>query len=51
MTRIIAGTAKGRTLKVPQAGTRPTSDRVREAVFTSLTSRLGNFAGLAVLDL
>jgi 16S rRNA (guanine966-N2)-methyltransferase len=51
MTRIIAGTAKGRTIKVPQAGTRPTSDRVREAVFTSLTSRLGSFSELAVLDL
>jgi 16S rRNA (guanine966-N2)-methyltransferase len=51
MTRIIAGIAKGRNLKVPPSGTRPTSDRVREAVFTSLTSRLGNFSDLAVLDL
>lgn len=51
MTRIIAGLAKGRTIKVPQTGTRPTSDRVREAVFTSLTSRLGSFADLNVLDL
>ncbi|MFM1786821.1 MAG: rRNA ((966)-N(2))-methyltransferase [Actinomycetota bacterium] len=51
MTRIIAGIAKGRNLKVPPSGTRPTSDRVREAVFTSLTSRLGNFAELSVLDL
>ena len=51
MTRIIAGIAKGRNLKVPPAGTRPTSDRVREAVFTSLTSRLGNFSDLAILDL
>lgn len=51
MTRIISGIAKGRTLKVPQAGTRPTSDRVREAVFTSLNSRLGSFSDLNVLDL
>ena len=51
MTRIISGIAKGRTIKVPSSGTRPTSDRVREAVFTSLTSRLGNFTDLNVLDL
>ena len=51
MTRIISGIAKGRTIKVPHAGTRPTSDRVREAVFTSLTSRLGSFSDLLVLDL
>lgn len=51
MTRIISGFAKGRTIKVPPFGTRPTSDRVREAVFTSLTSRLGGFMDLMVLDL
>ena len=51
MVRVISGIAKGRQLKVPATGTRPTSDRVREAVFTSLTSRLGNFAELVVLDL
>ncbi|MEN9692936.1 MAG: rRNA ((966)-N(2))-methyltransferase RsmD [Actinomycetota bacterium] len=51
MTRIISGIAKGRTIKVPRSGTRPTSDRVREAVFTSLTSRLGSFTDLNVLDL
>jgi 16S rRNA (guanine966-N2)-methyltransferase len=38
MTRIIAGTARGRRLAVPARGTRPTSDRVREAVFSSLDS-------------
>jgi 16S rRNA (guanine966-N2)-methyltransferase len=38
MTRIIAGTARGRRLSVPARGTRPTSDRVREAVFSSLDS-------------
>ena len=36
MTRIVAGTAGGRTLAVPGAGTRPTSDRVREALFSRL---------------
>ncbi|OLT96331.1 16S rRNA (guanine(966)-N(2))-methyltransferase RsmD [Mycobacterium syngnathidarum] len=35
---------------MPRSGTRPTSDRVREAVFNALTARL-DFAGLAVLDL
>lgn len=50
MTRIIAGAARGRRLAVPPRGTRPTSDRVREAVFSALQSRL-DFDGLAVLDL
>jgi 16S rRNA (guanine966-N2)-methyltransferase len=37
--RIIAGAAKGRKLKAPgTAGTRPATDRVREAVFSSLGS-------------
>lgn len=40
MTRVIAGHARGRRLKVPSAGTRPTSDRVREALFASVESRL-----------
>lgn len=39
MTRIIAGTARGRRLAVPASGTRPTSDRVREAVFSIIESR------------
>jgi len=35
--RVIAGTAKGRTLKpVPGKGTRPISDRVKESVFNIL---------------
>ncbi len=38
MTRIIAGTARGRRLGVPASGTRPTSDRVREALFSALES-------------
>lgn len=36
MTRIVAGSARGRILRVPQKGTRPTSDRVREALFSRL---------------
>lgn len=52
MTRIIAGTFGGRRLQTPKGdGTRPTSDRVREALFSSLESELGGFDGLYVLDL
>lgn len=51
MTRIIAGAARGRRLAVPAAGTRPTSDRVREALFSALGSSLGAWAGARVLDL
>lgn len=40
MTRIVAGTARGRRLAVPASGTRPTSDRVREALFSALDSML-----------
>jgi 16S rRNA (guanine966-N2)-methyltransferase len=36
MTRIIAGHAKGRRIAVPSRGTRPTSDRVREAIFSAV---------------
>ncbi|MDH6282160.1 16S rRNA (guanine966-N2)-methyltransferase [Rhodococcus sp. LBL1] len=50
MTRIVAGRAGGRRLKVPASGTRPTSDRVREALFSSLDSRI-DLEGAAVLDL
>jgi 16S rRNA (guanine966-N2)-methyltransferase len=52
MTRIVAGLARGRQLAVPSGGdTRPTSDRVREALFASLTAELGGFDDLAVADL
>jgi len=51
MTRIVAGHAGGRRLSVPPSGTRPTSDRVREALFSSLDSLLTGFAGKRVLDL
>ena len=52
MTRVIAGAARGRRLQVPPGdGTRPTSDRAREALFGTLESLLGAWAGLRVLDL
>ncbi len=51
MTRIIAGSAGGRTLRTPPGdGTRPTSDRVREAVFSALVAR-DAIADVDVLDL
>jgi 16S rRNA (guanine(966)-N(2))-methyltransferase RsmD len=40
VTRIIAGSARGRQLSVPERGTRPTSDRVREALFSAVSSML-----------
>lgn len=50
MSRIISGEARGRTIKIPPEGTRPTSDRAREGLFSSLQVRFG-FAGQTVLDL
>lgn len=50
MTRIISGRAGGARLDVPSAGTRPTSDRVRESLFGSLESA-DAIAGARVLDL
>lgn len=51
MTRIIAGTYGGRRIHAPKgARTRPTSDRTREALFSSLTAR-GVVGGARVLDL
>jgi len=50
--RIIAGRWRGRPLVAPPGeSTRPTSDRVREALFSMLASRLGTFEGLRVADL
>jgi 16S rRNA (guanine966-N2)-methyltransferase len=50
--RIIAGRWRGRTILAPPGqATRPTADRVREALFSMLTSRLGSFEGLRVADL
>ena len=46
--RVVAGGLRGRRLEAPPGrGTRPTADRVREALF----SILGDVDGLAVLDL
>ena len=50
MTRIIAGAAGRVTLTVPKSGTRPTSDRVREALFSALEAR-EVLDGARVLDL
>jgi 16S rRNA (guanine966-N2)-methyltransferase len=49
--RIIAGVAKGRNLGTVAQATRPTSDRAREGLFSSLASEFGSFEGLRVLDL
>ncbi|MFI6943561.1 16S rRNA (guanine(966)-N(2))-methyltransferase RsmD [Streptomyces sp. NPDC050418] len=53
MTRVIAGTARGRRLSVPPGnGTRPTSDRAREGLFSTWQSLLGGpLDGEHVLDL
>ena len=51
MTRIIAGEARGRRLVVPAGnGTRPTADRAREGLFSSLLS-LTELEDARVLDL
>lgn len=50
MTRIVSGTHGGRTLEVPDRGTRPTSERVREALFSRLES-WGEITDARVLDL
>jgi 16S rRNA (guanine966-N2)-methyltransferase len=50
--RIIAGQFRGRTLEAPRgSATRPTGDRVREALFSMLASRMGSFEGLRIADL
>ncbi len=51
MTRIVAGTHGGRRLGTPAGtDTRPTSDRVREALFSTLDS-LVDLSGARVVDL
>lgn len=51
MTRIIAGQARGRKLVAPKGqDTRPTTDRAKEALFSSWTTRFG-LEGTKVLDL
>ena len=52
MTRIIAGRAGGRRLQTPTGDrTRPTSDRVREALFSAIESWAGSLHDLRFLDL
>src|SRR5262245_20175098 len=49
--RIVAGSARGRRLRVPPGrAVRPTADRVKESIFSMLESRYGCDGG-AVLDL
>lgn len=50
--RIISGNLKGRTIIIPKdsIGTRPTSDRVREAIFSVLQSQI-DFSNKSILDL
>ncbi|WP_445443833.1 16S rRNA (guanine(966)-N(2))-methyltransferase RsmD [Clavibacter sp. km1a] len=50
MTRIVSGYAGSLVLRVPKSGTRPTSDRVREALFSGLEAR-DALDGARVLDL
>lgn len=50
--RIISGQWRSRPLIAPKGDTtRPTADRTRETLFSMLTSRLGSFEELRVLDL
>ncbi len=53
--RVIAGHAGGRRLAAPPEGTRPTTDRVREALFSSLDTHVrenyGGWSDIHFLDL
>ena len=50
--RIISGRARGKKLvEFPGARVRPTADRVREALFSILISRMGSMHDCKVLDL
>ena len=52
MTRIIGGSVGGRRIQTPRgSATRPTSDRVREALFSAIESWCGSLHGLRFLDL
>ena len=51
MTRSIGGTAGGRRIRTPTGdSTRPTSDRVREALFSAVDAAVGTISGLRFLD-
>lgn len=50
--RIVGGSLSGRVLRAPAgSATRPTSEKVREALFNILGNRLGSLEGANVLDL
>lgn len=50
--RVIGGLAKGRRLTAPPGlDVRPTSDRVRQALFTMVEAHLGDLQGARVADL
>jgi 16S rRNA (guanine966-N2)-methyltransferase len=51
VTRIIGGSAGGRRIRTPTGdSTRPTSDRVREALFSAVDAAVGSVDGLRFLD-
>jgi 16S rRNA (guanine966-N2)-methyltransferase len=51
MTRIIGGTRRRAADQTPAGdSTRPTSDRVREALFSAVDSACGSLHGLRFLD-
>jgi len=50
--RVIAGALRGKVLSTIRGdAVRPTSDKIRGAIFSALASRLGSFEGLHVLDM
>lgn len=52
MTRIIAGVARGRRLRVPPGGrTRPTADRAREGLFSAIEARVVDLGNVRFCDL
>ena len=52
LVRIIAGTARGRSIVAPpDGGTRPIHDRAKEGIFNMLLSLNGDFEGLGVYDI
>lgn len=49
MIKIIAGRLKGKSFEVPEDGVRPTSNKVREAVFDIIRARM-NIDGIRMLE-
>ena len=49
--RVVSGQYRGRKLDAPQGmGTRPTTDRVKESMFSALTSAVGDLEGICAID-